>query len=164
MGCVRRRQHTCLPVAALAGALMLLAGCGGSSSPHSGTTSTRSSTANAGATTATATASGTTMVVSASASGVTATMRGSSHTPTVGPWPVHFTVTRDGRPAQASLGYEFLFGGQVVAHRSHYVFTGSFADIVRWPASAVGYPLTLRAVITSGTTVINLDYPIHVSR
>ena len=159
---VRRTQRTWLPVAALAAAALTLpAGCGGSSGSHSATTSTQRPGSTS---TATATASATASVVSASAGAVTATMRGSSHTSKVGPWPVHYTVTRAGRPATASLVYEFLFGGQVVARRSHYVFTGHFSDVLQWPASAVGYPLTLRAVITAGTTVINLDYPIHVTR
>ncbi len=104
------------------------------------------------------------MSVSATAGGVTATMYGSSHTPKVGPWPLHFTVTADGRAATASVSYEFLFGGTVVARRSHYTFTGSFSDVAQWPATAVGYPLTFRAVITSGRSVINLDYPVQVTR
>jgi hypothetical protein len=84
--------------------------------------------------------------------------------PKVGHWPVHFTVTRAGRPARASVSYEYLFGGQVVAHRAHYTFTGAFSDVFQWPAEAVGYPLTFRAVITAGRSVIYLDYPVQVSR
>jgi hypothetical protein len=90
-------------------------------------------------------------------------MHGSTHEPRVGPlWPDSFAVTNAGRPAAASLEYEFLLAGQVVAHRSHYRFTGSFHDTIEWPAAAVGYPLTLRAVIRAGGRVLNLDYPVKV--
>ena len=53
--------------------------------------------------------------------------------------------------------------GQVVARRSHYNFTGHFSDTFQWPASAVGYPLSLRAVIVSGKTTFNLDYAVRVT-
>jgi hypothetical protein len=61
------------------------------------------------------------------------------------------------------VSYEYLFGGQVVAHRSHYTFTGHFSDIFQWPSSAVGYPLTFRAVIVSEGVTIDLDYPVQVT-
>jgi len=95
---------------------------------------------------------------------VTATLHAGSHHPKVEqPWPLHFTVTRDGRPAAASVSYEYLFAGQVVAHRSHYTFIGHFADLFKWPASAVGYPLTFRAVVVSGAMTFDLEYPVQVS-
>jgi hypothetical protein len=94
---------------------------------------------------------------------VTASLQAGTHAPKVGaPWPIHFTVTHDGAPVTASVSYEYLFGGQVVAHRSHYTFKGHFSDIFNWPASAVGYPLTFRAVIASGGVTIDLDYPVQV--
>lgn len=64
---------------------------------------------------------------------------------------------------RASVEYEYLFGGQVVARRSHYTFIGHFSDVFRWPSTAVGYPLTFRAVIVSDDTTINLDYPVRVT-
>jgi hypothetical protein len=92
-------------------------------------------------------------------------MRGSSHTPPVGPlWPDSFTVSSGGQPARATLEYEFLLAGAVVAHRSHYTFTGSFHDTLEWPSLAVGYPLTLRSVIRSDGATLNLDYPVKVHR
>ena len=66
------------------------------------------------------------------------------------------------QPANATIVYEYLYGGAVVAHRSHYTFTGHFHDTLRWPSSAVGYPLTFRAVVTSGGATVNLDYPVQV--
>lgn len=92
-------------------------------------------------------------------------MHASGHHPRVNkPWPVSFTVTQAGRPARARVRYEYLFAGQVVAHRSNYGFTGSFHDIFTWPASALGYPLTFRAVITSGKATLSLDYRVQVIR
>jgi hypothetical protein len=103
--------------------------------------------------------------VSASAGGVTATMHPSTHHPLVEhPWPISFKVTRGGSPARASVSYEYLFGGQVVAHRSHYTFTGRFADVFKWPATAVGYPLIFRAVIVAGRVTLDLDYQVQVVR
>jgi hypothetical protein len=64
----------------------------------------------------------------------------------------------------ATVSYEYLYGAQVVARRSHYRFVGDFSDIFIWPVAAVGYPLTFRAVVVSGGTTINLDYPVQVTR
>jgi hypothetical protein len=86
----------------------------------------------------TATAAPTATTVSAAVGAIAATMHGSTHEPRVGPlWPDRFTVTSAGRPTSASLEYEFLLAGQVVARRSHYAFTGSFHDTIEWPAPAV---------------------------
>jgi hypothetical protein len=102
-------------------------------------------------------------VVQASAGGVTARMRLSGHHPRVNAaWPVRFTVKRRGRPVKAEVRYQYLFAGQVVARRSHYRFYGSFHDVFRWPASAVGYPLSFRAVVTAAGVTLNLDYPVQV--
>jgi hypothetical protein len=104
-------------------------------------------------------------VVSASAQGVTATMHASTNKPRVNAaWPVSFTVKRDGRPAKAEVRYQYLFAGQVVARRSHYRFRGTFHDVFNWPASAVGYPLTFRAVIGAAGVTLNLDYAVQVQR
>ena len=149
--------------------VLAVAGCGGSgggrstgASQTTGTTSSSpASTAAAASPPSTAPSGGETVV--GSASGVVATMHAGTHSPRVGqPWPVRFTVTRGGSGVVASVGYEFLFGGQVVARRSHYTFRGHFSDIVQWPASAVGYPLTLRAVVRAAGATINLDYPVQV--
>jgi hypothetical protein len=156
----------------------LLAACGGSGGSKStiSPNTTNGSTASAGTASTTATSPtpgapqsspGSTelspRVVSASSGGITATMHAHTHHPHVnGRWPIAFMVTSNGKLAKAEVVYEYLFGGQVVAHRSHYRFTGSFHDIFEWPSSAVGYPLTFRAVITSGGVTLNLDYPVQV--
>jgi hypothetical protein len=103
--------------------------------------------------------------VTATSGKVTASLRATGHSPRVAaPWPIHFVVERNGKPAKAEVRYEYVFAGQVVAHRSHYKFTGRFRDVFNWPASAVGYPLTFRAVILSEGATLNLDYPVQVRR
>jgi hypothetical protein len=102
-------------------------------------------------------------VVTGSSGSVAATMHAAGHHPRVGkPWPISFAATDAGKPAHAEVSYEYLFAGQVVAHRSHYKFTDSFHDTFKWPSSAVGFPLTFRAVITSGGVTLNLDYAVQV--
>lgn len=165
---------------------LALAGCGGSGGSSTGATARSASTASTSAsstatpstststtTASTASTSSTTStpapsragVVTGSAGGVTATLHAGTHHPRVeAPWPIRFTVLRGGAPVKASVSYEYLFAGQVVARRSHYTFTGHFADVFRWPASAVGYPLTFRAVIVAGGARMDLDYPVQVVR
>lgn len=167
-GSVKCRSAHRLAAAGVAVGLLALGGCGGSS--NSATTQSTATTPTVPtATQATppvvSTAVGSARTVSASSGGVTASLRGGTHTPKVeAPWPIHFTVTRYGRKAAASVSYEYMFGGQVVARRSHYTFKGRFSDVFKWPASAVGYPLTFRAVIASGGVSIDLDYPVQVRR
>ncbi len=192
-GAIATRRKCALALSAAFALTLLAAGCGGSSSSTSSTghsptpttsapataagsstpTAPRTQSSTAGASTgrtatAGATATGATLVdgrVSASADGLTASMRPATSRPKVErPWPISFTITRAGRPVHAGVSYEYLLGEQVVAHRSHYSFTGHFADVFKWPASAVGYPLTFRAVIVSGGVTIDLDYPIDVVR
>jgi hypothetical protein len=103
--------------------------------------------------------------VVAAAGTVEASMHATTHAPRANrPWPLRFRVTDAGTPARASVRYEFLLGGQVVARRSHYRFSGRFADIVVWPTSAVGYPLTFRAIVDAAGRTLNLDYPVTVTR
>jgi len=158
------RKHPRLLVLSTA-CLLALSACGGSSGGKSTQSSSPTSTASAPAAatvTATTPASSAT-AISAVVGGVTATMHAGTHRPKVNqPWPIHFIVSREGHPVGASVAYEYLLGSQVVAHRSHYTFTGHFSDVFMWPSSAVGYPLTFRAVIVSGTITMNLDYKVQV--
>lgn len=173
-----------LQLATLAILALLLAGCGKSSNgastssnSHTSGSSTQTTTSRppsasqpAGAlpsspsTVIVAPATATSLLVSGTVGAVTATLHASTHKPKANrPWPLHLTVTRGGAPVKATVEYEYLFGGQVVAHRSHYIFTGHFSDVFRWPSTAVGYPLTFRAVITAKGATINLDYPVQVT-
>ncbi|MCL2769345.1 MAG: hypothetical protein FWD42_04460 [Solirubrobacterales bacterium] len=150
---------------------LALAACGGTKA-HTGAAgggvaaSTTTTTVTHTATTPPGTSAGhPANVVSASSGGVSATLHVPGPNPRVNrSWPISFLVSSHGRPASASVRYEFLFAGTVVAHRSFYRFTGHFHDIVVWPGSALGYPLTFRAVVTSGSVTLNLDYPVKVVR
>jgi len=161
-----RLAHPFAPAVAGVGFVLALAACGSSSSKS--TPATTGTTAPAPTqTTATQTApAGTTSeanTVTVTEQGITASMRPHSHHPVAEhPWPISFTVARAGKPLQASVAYEYLFAGQVVAHRSHYTFHGHFSDTFIWPNEAVGYPLTFRAVVVASGVTINLDYPVQV--
>jgi hypothetical protein len=160
-------------------AAALLGGCGSShkpgatasssSSSRSSTPVTRSSTSTAATSAASTSATVTGAqsapgVVTASTGQLTATLHAGAHSPRVNAaWPISFTVTQAGRPAKAKVGYEYLFAGAVVAKRSNFTFTGHFSDIFRWPAQAVGYPLTFRAVVIAGGKTLYLDYPVKVA-
>jgi hypothetical protein len=147
----------------LVGALVAGAGCGGSSS--GGRTATTARDGGGARTASPGTSTVTVGDVSATAGAVRAAMHATTHSPRAGrPWPVRFVVTSGGRATRASVSYQFLLAGQVVARRSHFTFDGRFADVVVWPASAIGYPLTFRAVVRAGGTTVNLDYPVRVTR
>jgi len=156
---MRPRRLTGLVVAAAA--LLAGAGCGGSS-----TTTTHTAAATAPAASAPVSASsGSGHVVTARSGPLTATLTAGTHSPKVGrAWPIHLTATSGGAPAHASVSYEYLFGGAVVARRAHYTFTGHFSDVFEWPAESVGYPLTFRAVVAAGANTVDLDYPVQVGR
>lgn len=148
-----------------------LMGCGGSKASSTGASSARApTTRSTTATTAPAPSVGVSHevspgVVRSAAQDVSATMNVSGHRPKVdAAWPVHLIVTRAGKPAKAEVRYQYLFAGQVVARRSHYRFKGAFHDVFKWPPSAVGYPLTFRAVVTSAGVTLDLDYPVQVQR
>jgi hypothetical protein len=183
------RQLTTV-VAATCTCALSLAACGGSkgttsarsgttsasTGASSGTTGTQSTSTTGTGTNGTGTGTGTGEAaasrevsphqVTSRAGQITATLHvARGHHPRVGErWPIAFTVTSAGKPIQAGVAYEYLFGGAVVAHRSHYRFTGAFHDTFQWPSSAVGYPLTFRAVIAAAGRTLNLDYPVQVVR
>lgn len=149
-----------------------LTGCGGSKASSTGASSAPAPTTRSTASTTTAPAPSVGVsrevspgVIRAAAQDVSATMHVSGHRPKVdAAWPISFAVTRAGKPAKAEVRYQYLFAGQVVARRSHYRFKGAFRDVFKWPSSAVGYPLTFRAVVTSAGVTLDLDYPVQVQR
>ena len=126
--------------------VLAVAGCGGSGGGRS---------------TAASQTTGTTSSSPASSTAAPASTAAAASGPSTAPSGGE-TVVGSASGVVASVGYEFLFGGQVVARRSHYTFRGHFSDIVEWPASAVGYPLTLRTVVRAAGATINLDYPVQV--
>lgn len=100
-----------------------------------------------------------------SSKSLTATLTVGTHNPTVGrKWPLVVTATWRGRPARATVTYEYLYDGAVVAVRAHHTFTARFSDALLFPAQSVGYPLTFRAAVTADGVTVNLDYTIQVRR
>lgn len=106
------------------------------------------------------------VVPAQAANRLVAHLQAPGHHPRAGhPWRIHITArTPSGRPVRAAVSYQFLFGGTVVAHRSHYRFRGSFTNALMFPARSVGYRLTFRAVVTSAIGRRNLDYWVQVRR
>jgi len=100
------------------------------------------------------------------ASGFRATLSVPGHHPKAGRvWPVTVTATYNGRAVTAHVRYVYLYGGQVVSRQSNYRFHGRFTDHgFIWPARAVGYRLTFRAVVSSSHGTRNLDYWVQVRR
>lgn len=94
------------------------------------------------------------------------TLHAPTHRPDVGePWPIAIRAfDQAGRPLAAEVRYQYLFGGAVVARRSHYRFRGTFHDRFRWPARSAGIPLTFRAVVTTPLGTRRLDYDVRVRR
>lgn len=104
--------------------------------------------------------------VTGSSHGVKATMQVSTHNPKVKqPWPLRITVTEGGKSVKATVSYEWLYAGVVVAGpRERQTFTGHFSENLEWPASALGKPLTFRALVVVGKATVDLDYTVTVIR
>jgi hypothetical protein len=148
----RRRREAALGALAAAA---LFAACGGG---NGASTSPTASTA--------ATAARTTTTASAA---LVARLRAPGHEPKAGGhWPIAVTLSWQGRPARGHVSYQFLLGGQVVSRQQvggeSPDFTGTFHDDILWPASAVGFPLTFRVVVTSPHGTRRLDYPVRVQQ
>jgi hypothetical protein len=99
---------------------------------------------------------------------IVAVLRAPGHHPRVGNWEITLTLTKGGRPIAGHVSYQYLFQGQVVSTQQvggHSPdFVGVFHDTLTWPATAVGYPLTFRVVITTPYGVKNVDYAVTVRR
>ena len=93
-----------------------------------------------------------------------ATLDAPTHQPVANAaWPITITArTPGGRPLRATVTYDYLFAGRVVARRSRYRFTGTFHDVIRWPPRSLSFPLTFRAVVTTRLGTRNLDYQVQV--
>jgi|HubBroStandDraft_6_1064221.scaffolds.fasta_scaffold394076_2 hypothetical protein len=102
-------------------------------------------------------------VIKGSSGPLTATLTPSTHTPKINTlMPISVTATLNGKPAHATAAYQFLYGGAVVAptqypyNNKHFSFTGHFSDKLNFPASSLGFTLTLRVVIKAAGHTVNL--------
>ncbi len=97
-----------------------------------------------------------------------AVLHASGHDPHVGNWPIAVTLTRAGRPIAGHVSYEFLYGGQVVSTQKvgdeSPNFVGHFRDTLTWPANSVGFPLTLRVLISTPYGPTHVDWAVQVQR
>ena len=131
--------------------------CGGKSKTT--TTNTR--------TTTTRTATTTTPSSSVSTGPVHGRLTAENHAPVVNKdWRYSLTVTdAAGHPLSGTVDIEFVFNGVVVGRDTppaHPVTNGRWHDTVRFPADAVGEPLTFRAVVHTHLGSMTLDWPITV--
>jgi hypothetical protein len=72
-----------------------------------------------------------------------------------------------GHPLSGTVDIEFVFSGQVVGRDTpptHPIENGRWQAKLKFPAAAVGTPLTLRAVVHTRVGTITLDWPITVQK
>jgi hypothetical protein len=96
-------------------------------------------------------------------------LHGANHTPSANRyWSYSVRVTdAGGHPLSGTVEIEFVFGGQVVGRDTpptHPVKNGHWQDKLKFPPTAVGAPLTFRAVVHTQAGTITLDWPITVQR
>ena len=171
-----RHRARSRPALALSAVLVLVgvAACGGSSSTSSSQTSasTRATTTTSSSTAsttspATTSAGGAGGSASVTTGPVRAKLRGANHTPTANRyWSYSVRVTdASGHPLSGTVEIEFVFGGQVVGRDTpptHPIKHGRWQDKLKFPPTAVGEPLTFRAVVHAQPGTVTLDWPITV--
>jgi hypothetical protein len=138
-----------------------LAACGGSGHPASTakstatTTATHSSPAPGGA--------------SVTTGPVRATLLGQSHDPVVNKnwsYTVH-VADAHGRPLSGTLETEFAFQGAVVGKDTpptHTFKHGGFEENLKFPPTALGYPIELQVVVHTAAGSVTLDWPVTVKK
>jgi hypothetical protein len=134
--------------------------CGGGKSK-----STTSRTATSTSTTTSPTPGGGTSSVSTGP--IHGTLTGQGHAPKANyPWRYTVKVTdAAGHPLSGTVDIEFVFAGQVVGHDTpptHPVTGGRWHDTIEFPARALGFALTFRAVVHTHAGSIILDWPVTV--
>ena len=147
--------------AALAAGLVSLAltGCGGSSHPPSRPVKTHPASAPAKSP-----ASGGSSVTTGP---VRATLLGQSHHPVAGQnwsYTVHVADAQR-RPLSGTLDTEFALGGGVVGKDTPFVHPfshGHYREKLKFPATAIGYPLELQVVVHTPVGSVTLDWPVTV--
>ena len=100
----------------------------------------------------------------ASAAAFTTHLTAPNHTPTANKaWPIKITVTRGRSKLSGSVRYEFLYNGSVVSHQPGYSFKGGvYHDKLMFPSEAVGYPLTLRIIVTTKDGTVDINWAVKV--
>lgn len=175
------RHDPSRPRGAAAAALLLavtIAGCGSSSSSSTSSGATAPSATSSSSTSAPASTSATPTTSAPAQGGGTAsvrtgpvrgTLRAPNHAPIVKQsWRYSVTVTdAAGHPLAGTVDIEFVFGGQVVGRDTpptHPLKNGHWADVLKFPAAAVGQPLKFRVVAHTRKGSITLDWPVTVKQ
>jgi hypothetical protein len=138
----------------VAAALTLLAGCGGSTKSLS--TQTKPPIARSQAPTGQVSPPGLSVHLSAPKS-----------QPASGRlWPITVTaMSSSGAPVNATVSYQFLFGGAIVASRpGGHMRGGTFHDRLLFPARASGIALTLRVNVSEGGKTGSVERSVTVRR
>lgn len=84
-------------------------------------------------------------------------------------WWVTVTASYGGKAVRARAFYQFLFQGQLVntqyvnGHRN-FTFVGHYRDNLNFPPNAVGYPLTVRVLVSAHGRTVYLPYAVQVTR
>lgn len=101
---------------------------------------------------------------SASAASFTAHLKAPNHTPTAGRnWPITVTATRGRAKLSGSVRYRFLYNGTVVGrHFGRNFKHGVCHDKLLFPATAVGFPLTLQVVVKTKYGTDYIDWTVNV--
>ena len=121
--------------------------------------------------------------VTASSGGLTATFHAGTHHPKANHvWSVTVSAKLNGRSVRgATAWYQFLYNNQQVskqavclsgrpgcngrhAPETWFHFNGGYRDKIIWPSRSIGFPLTLRAVISAGGRTVYLRYSVQVIR
>lgn len=119
--------------------------------------------------------------VSASSGGLKASFHAGTHHPKANHvWGVSVSATLNGRAVRgATAWYQFIYNGQQVskqavclsgrpgcngrhAPETWFHFNGGYRDKIIWPTRSVGFPLTIRAVISAGGHTVYLPYSVQV--
>lgn len=117
--------------------------------------------------------------VTASSGGFTATLHAGTHHPKVNKkWPIRVTATLNGHSARGvGAFYQFLYNGKDVSDQAvcpnsgktgcknwGFKFNGGYTDTLLFPPQSLGFPLTVRVVVSLGSRRLYLPYDIKSTR
>lgn len=94
----------------------------------------------------------------------TAHFHAPNHTPVANQnWYVTTTAYRNGVGLAGTVKYQFVFGGTVVSTQPGGHFKhGVFHDHLLFPSKSVGFPLTLRVVVTTKYGTVYIPWTVKV--
>ena len=144
---------------------LAVAACGGGR-PSTTSTTTRTTTTTSRSTTSTTRTGGTSEIRTGPVRG---RLVADNHAPTVDRawWYTVTATSASSRPLSGTVAIQFVFAGEVVGRdtpATHRLTDGRWRDNLKFPATSVGQPLTVRAVVRTAAGTITLDWPIIVQQ